>query len=127
MAEFVKSLIGFSDDSKELVMTSAAGASDYFTLDNADHRVTLIVKNANSTAGQDATVTLKAGNGILSTLGDEAFTVPMGKTYAIPLSRIDSARIKNLSGTNKGKVMVSTTVAASGVVGSVSIGVISVA
>lgn len=122
MAELSKSNVSFCDTCAELTFTVVTG-SDSIALDNADGRVTLVIKNANT---QDAVVTLKAGNGSLSSLGDVAVPVSGGKIVAVPISRVDSARVKVLTGSNKGKMLVSSSVADGGALSGVSVAVLSV-
>jgi hypothetical protein len=122
MAEILKTFISFADLSGELALMSASG-SDFFTLDNADHRLVLIAQNTNA---QAATVTLKAGDGSLSSMGDASVRVNGGKSAVIPLSRVESARIKRLDGDDKGKAFVVTAVDAGGGLSNVTLGVISI-
>lgn len=123
MAELIKTLVGFSDTSAELVFTTITG-NDFIALDNADSRVMLVIKNTNT---QNAAVTLKAGDGTLAGLGDAVVTAGGSKTIAVPFSRVESARVKVMQGTNKGKVMVASTVDAGGSLANLSIAVLSVA
>lgn len=122
MAEIVKTFIPFSGQSGNLIFTAATG-TDYFVCDNADQRMTLMIKNGNA---QNVTVTLKAGDGELSLLGDAVFTVGANTSAAVPISRVGSSRIKILSGSDSGKVMVSTAVDSGGSLGSVGLAVLSV-
>lgn len=123
MAEIMKSVAGFPDVGKEITFASASG-SDYFLLDNADQRVSLIVRNSNPT--QNASVTIPAGDGELSLEGGITVSVGPGKTTAVPVSRLESARVKVLSGADKGKVFLNTAVDAGGSIASVFIGILSV-
>ncbi|MDR3552399.1 MAG: hypothetical protein P4L75_04670 [Clostridia bacterium] len=123
MAEIIKSIVDFSTTCCELLSTAATG-SDYFVPDNADHRVTLIIKNANS--AQNATVTVMAGNGKLAACGNVAVSVSAGKTVAVPMSRLESARVKTLSGSDAGKVFVGSSVDTGGSLASLSLAVLSV-
>lgn len=122
MAELIKSFVGFGDTSAELVFTTATG-SDFLVLDNADGRVVLVIKNTNT---QNATVTLKAGDGTLAMLGDLNIAVGGAKTVAVPFTRVESARVKVTTGANKGKVLVTSTVEAGGSIANLSIAVLSV-
>jgi hypothetical protein len=122
MAQLVNTSIAFDEVSAALIFTAATG-SDYFTPDNADDRVGLVIKNSNTVS---ATVTLKAGDGALSSLGGIAVTVGAGETAYLPLVRAETARVKVISGTDKGKVLVTTAVANGGTIASVGIAVISV-
>jgi hypothetical protein len=123
MAELIKTIVDFSDISKEITLTPATG-SDYFDLDNADQRVNLIVRNTNAT--QNTTITIKAGDGKLATKGDIVATVAAGKSIALPMSRLESARVKVTTGSDKGKVFVSSAVDAGGSLASVLVAVLSV-
>ena len=123
MAELIKTTVGFSDMSGELVFTPVTG-SDFILLDNADGRVSLIIRNTNT---QNATVTLKAGNGSIAGLGDVPIAAGGSKTVAVPFSRVESARVKVIAGENKGQVFVSSAVDAGGSLANLSIAVLSVA
>lgn len=122
MAEFVKTLVPFSGASAALTFTPATG-TDSIVLDNADGRVTLIIRNQNA---QNATVTLKAGDGALAPLGDVVLPVAASQTVAVPFARVGSARVKQIAGTGKGTVSIVTAVDSGGTVASVTIAVLSV-
>lgn len=102
MAELVKTVIAASDMSKALTFT-AAGASDYIVDDNKDMRLMLVIKNAS--ASTDETLTLKAGNGHRGAAGDLVITVVKSTSTVVPIERVDSSRVKNISGTNVGKIL----------------------
>lgn len=122
MSELVKTVVHFSDVGGELVFTQATG-SDYYIPANADGRVTLLIKNANA---QNAAVTLKAGNGVISGLGDVTIPVGAAKTVAVPFAHVESARVKWIDGANKGQVLVSESVDAGGSLANLSVAVLSV-
>lgn len=128
MAELVKTTVGFADVAKPVTFTALTG-TDYINLeageDYPDQRLTLLVKNGDAT--HDATLTFKAGDGVLGALGDLAVTVAGGAQAAIPVARLDTARVKNLSGASKGQIVVASAIAAGGTLGSVSVGVVAVA
>lgn len=65
----------------------------------SDEKMVLVVQN---TTSSDATLTVKAGNGIQGVV-DLALTVPK---QAVSLVKLDSGRFKNVSGENKGKIVV---------------------
>ena len=75
------------------------------TLNGHDERTLLIVQN---TSTSDAvSVTIKAGNGIQG-VADLTFSVPKSATtYIVP----ESGRFKNVSGTDKGKLVITGTTA----------------
>lgn len=123
MAEITLTQIGLDDTQGTLQLTPATG-SDFFTLDNADQRVTLLIQNQNT---QAATVSLKAGDGLLASKGNYTVTAPAGGTAVVPMSRVDSARVKKLAGTDGEKVFLTTTVAPGGSLSSILLAVISVA
>lgn len=123
MAILTNTFISFGTVSAAVTFSSATG-SDYFYPDNADGRVGVLIKNSNAT--QNAVITLKAGDGVLSSLGDIKVAVAAGATVYLPFVRAETARIKVTTGTDKGKVFVTTAVDAGGAVGSVGIGIISV-
>jgi hypothetical protein len=110
MAELAKTVIPFGSTSAPMTLNTAT-ASDYFTMsDYPDWRVNLVVVNADT---HDATFTIKAGNGHRAAAGDVAVTVPASSSVVIPMSRVETSRVKNISGANKGKIL-TTAVAASG-------------
>lgn len=122
MAVITKTLIPF-DEAAQAVGFSAATGDDCFIPDNSDGRISILVKNGNT---QDAVIALKAGDGALSALGDVSVTVPGGAQYFIPLERIETARVKVMSGDDKGKIFISTSVATGGDVTKVSLAAVSV-
>lgn len=63
-----------------------------------DNKMILVVQNSGSAA---TTLTVKAGNGIQG-VADLALTVPVG----VNLVKLESGRFKNVSGENKGKIVV---------------------
>ena len=76
----------------------------------SDEKMVLVVQN---TGSADAQLTVKAGNGIQGVV-DLTLTVPK---QAVSLVKLDSGRFKNVSGENKGKiVVVSATALSVGVV-----------
>lgn len=122
MAQLTNTFIQFGDMSGAVTLTAATG-SDFFIPDNADSRVALIIRNANT---QNAAVTIKAGDGSLCALGDVKIPVAGGQTVFVPLDRLSSARVKFTAGANKGKVLADTAVDSGGAVSSVSFGIVSV-
>lgn len=122
MSEINVISIPFGSISAAATYTPATG-TDFFKVENSDSRMTLLVKN---TGAQSASVSLNAGNGSLAPLGDVKFTVASGAELFIPLSRVETARVKITSGADKGKVFISTTVDSGGTVGNISFAVISV-
>jgi hypothetical protein len=122
MAQFTNTFIEFGDFSSVVTFNPATG-SDFFIPDNADGRVNVIIKNGNT---QNATVAIKAGDGMLAPLGDVNVLVGGGQTVFVPLCRVETARVKVTTGTNKGNVFVTTAVDAGGSLANVSIGVVSV-
>ena len=63
-----------------------------------DNKMILVVQNSGSAA---TTLTVKAGNGIQG-VADLVLTVPVG----VNLVKLESGRFKNVSGENKGKIVV---------------------
>ena len=63
-----------------------------------DNKMILVVQNSGSAA---TTLTVKAGNGIQGA-ADLTLTVPVG----VNLVKLESGRFKNVSGENKGKIVV---------------------
>ncbi len=66
-----------------------------------DEKLILVVQNSGSSATD---ITVKAGNGIQG-VSDKKFAVPAG----VSLLKLESGRFKNVSGTNKGKIVVVST------------------
>ncbi len=76
-----------------------------FTMNARDDKYLILVQNT-AASGSDKTVTVKAGNGIES--GKDLVKSDLGYgEYA--LLCIDSGRYKNVSGTDKGKVIITGT------------------
>lgn len=122
MAEISKTLVSFGTVGAALSFTALSG-QDEFALDNADGRVTLLFRNGNT---QNAAVVLRAGDGRLAPLGDVTVTVAGSQTVAVPLSRVDSARVKHMADSGRGTVQLSATVESGGTVGNVAAAVLSV-
>ena len=91
--------------------TASGAATQTFMYDTEDEKTAVIIENSGSAA---ASVTVKAGDGLRSSIGDLTISVEAGKTAVI--GPLDSMRFKNMS---TGKV----TVAISG--GTTTINVIS--
>lgn len=128
MAELVKTVVGFADVAKPVTYTALTG-TDLINLgageDYPDQRLMVLVKNGDATHA--LTLTFKAGDGTLSALGDLPVTVAGGAEVAIPVARLDSARVKALSGASKGQIVVASAIASGGTLGSASVGVIATA
>lgn len=122
MAQLENTVISFGMVSSALTFTPATG-SDYFIPGGADGRVAVVINNENTVP---ATVTLKAGDGTLSPLGDINIDAPAGKIVYVPLVRVESARVKVTRGADKGKVFVATKTESGGDVSKVGIAVVSV-
>jgi hypothetical protein len=118
MAVLTKTSIATIDLFKVITFTGSSG-SDTIALTASDGQTGIIINNTNATAGQIATVTLKAGTGILSALGDVVIAIPISSMVHINLNAIGSARLKDLAG----NLTVTVAVAAAGVVASVLIGI----
>lgn len=122
MAEIAKTSVPFAAVGAALTFTPLTGQDD-FVLDNADGRVTLLFRNGNT---QNASVTLCAGNGSLGSLGDVTVAVAGSQTVAVPLSRVDSARVKRIAGDGRGMAQLRSSVETGGAIGSVAAAVLSV-
>lgn len=92
----------FSD---AIAANAAVDADDgaIFTMSDSDHRYLIIVENASADTAK--TVTIKAGDSYAATTDLEK-EIAAASTVFI---NIDSARFKNLTGTNKGKVLIEGT------------------
>ena len=122
MAQITNTFVPYGGISAAVAFTAATG-SDYFIPGNSDSRVGIIIKNSNA---QNAAVTLQAGDGTLSPLGNITVTVGANQTVYVPFDRVSSSRVKVTTGTGKGMVNISTAVNTGGTVANVGFGVISV-
>lgn len=73
------------------------------TCDKTDHKMLIIMENADTTNAE--TVTIKAGNGIQGTK-DWTVSVPKASTMVVT---VESGFYKNVSGANKGKIVITGT------------------
>lgn len=122
LAQMAKTFVPFGTTAAALSFTALTG-QDGFVLDNADSRVTLLIRNGNT---QNAAVVLRAGDGQLASLGDVTVTVPGSQTVAVPISRVDSARVKHIADASRGTVQLSATVESGGSLGNLAVAVLSV-
>lgn len=77
-----------------VALASATGAATQkIACDTPDERTALIVQN--SSASEAATVTVAAGNGMRSSIGDLVVSVPASSEYII--GPLDSMRFKDLT------------------------------
>lgn len=81
------------------LMALTANTAKPLEWSESDEKMVLVVQN---TTSADATLTVKAGNGIQGVV-DLTLTVPK---QAVSLVKLDSGRFKNVSGENKGKIVV---------------------
>lgn len=98
MNEFVKE----TTDTDFAALDATDGGE--FTMDEKSEKYVIVVKNAASTA-VNATAIIKAGDHLQSKFGDISVTLAQN---AIAHVVIESARFKNVSGTEKGKVIFSS-------------------
>lgn len=86
-------------------LTTAVDATDgaTFVMDEADEKYLVMVSNVHVSAAKS--VTFKAGNG-LQAVGDYTVEIAAGKSVVLAL---ESGVFKNVSGTNKGKVVITGT------------------
>ena len=70
------------------------------TADVADQKLLLVAENTDQTTEQ--TVTVKKGDGLQGTT-DLALVIPIGEIHCVVL---ESMKYKNMTGTNKGKIIV---------------------
>ena len=85
------------------LVTLTASTDTAIDFDENDEKIVLVIQHTGTTA---TTLTVKAGNGIQGVC-DLTLTVPAG----VSLLKLESGRFKNVSGTNKGKIVVSSPVA----------------
>ena len=101
------------------VTLNAATASQTIDFgDKPDERIVLLVENANTVAGQTATVTVSKGDFLGNALGDLAVIVAKGDTATV--GPLESVRFKN----SASEVTIGVAVTNSGTVSNVKIGVI---
>lgn len=79
--------------------TLTANTAAAIDFDGADERIVVVVQNTTTSA---TTLTVKAGNGLQGVV-DITLAVPAS---SVNLLKLDSGRFKNVSGTNKGKIVV---------------------
>ncbi len=79
-----------------------ANTAKAITWDNSDEHSIVVVTNTGLSATD---LTVKAGNGIQG-VNDVTYTVPANSTNII---KLESGRFKNVSGDNKGKIVVIST------------------
>ena len=79
------------DNATKLVATNGV-ATQTIPCDTMDEKTAFIVTN---TSAEDATVTVVAGNGIRSSIGDLVITVPVSSEYIV--GPLDSMRFKDLT------------------------------
>jgi len=86
----------------ELTFTEATTAADGYVIDYSgeDGKTLLIFHNGDDDTA--ATVTINKGNGLQGVADLASGNIPFGDYYAVVL---DSGAYKNVSGTNKGKVV----------------------
>lgn len=80
----------------ETLTASTPKALDF---DGADERIVVLVQNTTTSA---TSLTVKAGNGLQGVM-DITLAVPAS---SVSLLKLDSGRFKNVSGENKGKIVV---------------------
>lgn len=82
-------------------LTTAISATDGAQVDmsGSDDRILILIQNAATSA---KTVTIKAGNGVAGVVDLEKSIAASSYT----LLRVDSARFKNLSGADKGNLLI---------------------
>lgn len=121
MSKFTETSVPVGAFSAQLTFSKASDV-DCFTPDNADGRVFIVARNDNEV---DASVVIRSGDGLLKQLGSVKLTVAANSEAIIPLSRLDSARVKFTKGENKGNILVNT-YASGGSVDKVSYAIISI-
>jgi hypothetical protein len=97
--------LGVRNKFSEEITYVAIDATDglEFVMDESDEKYVVLIQNTDSS--NDETVTIKKGNGIQG-VADYTAKVGKGETVAISL---DSGAYKNVSGDDKGKVVITGT------------------
>lgn len=100
----VNTILGFNVASV-MPATAAVDAVDgaLVTCDKADHKMVIIMENADAANAEN--VTIKAGNGFQGTTDLVVALAASAKKVIV----IESAKYKNVSGTNKGKILINGT------------------
>lgn len=91
------------NEAKEVTAAVAVDGTDGAGVNfenKSDGRILLMITNSNASASKDATI--KAGDS-LQGVEDLVISIPAGKTYGIV---VESGKFKNVSGDNKGKVII---------------------
>lgn len=98
-----KILKGNTVDVDALVMTAATAAADGFLVDVsnvADHKLLLVFQNTDVGA---QTYTIKKGNALQGVTDLASGSIAASKFSAVA---VETGRFKNVSGTNKGKILI---------------------
>jgi hypothetical protein len=94
--------LALNDWSDAITETAASTAADGVTVTmGADYKTVILAHNTHGSAAK--TVTVKAGNGLGGVSDLAAESIASGATKAIV---VDSSRFVNISGTNKGKLLI---------------------
>lgn len=102
----IKKAYAKRDDGTKLVSTKGT-ATQTILCDSPDERTAFIVEN--SSTSESATITVMAGDGLRSSIGNLTVTVPESSEYII--GPLDSMRFKNMTdGTITVKISGGTTV-----------------
>lgn len=97
-------LSGNTFDVDALAMTAATTAADGFIVDYTEQDAKILLVFLNTNASSTArTATIKKGDGIQGVADLDSGDIAAGK-YALVV--IESGRFKNVSGANKGKVLI---------------------
>lgn len=111
-----------TDVGKAVTLTALTAESnaDYITVAAPDQRISIMIVNADTTHA--ASVVFSAGDGVCA----KAVTVAVAAatTVFIPMVQLETAKVLNMGGTNKGKIIVNTTIASGGDITKVSFGVV---
>lgn len=93
MGYVIESAVNYGDKGAIVLFSDATG-EDTVTMKYPDARSVLLINN---TGDKDVTVTIKAGDGSTSAKGDYVFTVGASQFWALPLTNVDSSRIKTVA------------------------------
>lgn len=100
----VNTVLNFNEGAA-MPATAAVDAADgaLITCDKADHKMLIIMENADGANAEN--VTIKKGNGVQAT-ADLVVALAASQKKVIT---IESGKYKNVSGTNKGKILINGT------------------
>jgi hypothetical protein len=116
LAVIVPTILANSDQSKAITFTAITGASqsDTIAVSKKDLKGLIIINNTDPTYA--ATTIFSTGDGVRAGAGTVTIAIAAATQVIVPLERLETARVLNMTGTNKGKIVMNTTIATSGTI-----------